>query len=149
MTTTISYLSGRGWAYIGAALGGTVSIAANVAHSFVPPTGAAVDWSPNGGAVIGGVFWPGAVFVATQILPRVAWPSGSVWQLLRVGGHAPGRRRRRRGVLPAPVRAARLLRRRAPGVCARPARCRRADGDGHRRDPRHRPPPAHRNQHPV
>ena len=33
------HLSGRRWAYIGAALGGTVSIAANIAHSYVPPTG--------------------------------------------------------------------------------------------------------------
>ena len=32
--------TGRGWAYIGAGLGGAVSIAANVAHSYVPPAGA-------------------------------------------------------------------------------------------------------------
>ena len=72
-------LSGRRWAYLGAALGGTVSIAANVAHSYVPPTGAGADWSPNGGAVLGAVFWPVALFVATEILTRVAWPSGSAW----------------------------------------------------------------------
>src|SRR5689334_16275545 len=43
-------VSGRGWAYIGAALGGTVSIAANVAHSYVPPTVAPADWTPQTGA---------------------------------------------------------------------------------------------------
>lgn len=32
--------AGRVWAYVGAVLGGTVSIAANVAHSYVPPDGA-------------------------------------------------------------------------------------------------------------
>ena len=86
MTVT---LSGRGWAYIGAALGGSVSIAANIAHSYVPPAGAAEGWSPNAGAVIGAVFWPVALFVATEILARVAWPSGRTWQALRWGGLIP------------------------------------------------------------
>ena len=30
-------ISGRGWARTGLVLGGLVSIAANVAHSFIPP----------------------------------------------------------------------------------------------------------------
>jgi outer membrane biosynthesis protein TonB len=89
MTTHLT-LSGRRWAYIGAALGGTVSIAANIAHSYVPPAGVAVeDWSPNLGAVIGAVFWPVALFVATEILTRVAWPRGLGWQLLRWLGMLP------------------------------------------------------------
>src|SRR5919206_4855374 len=87
MTATVH--PGRRWAYLGAALGGTVSIAANIAHSYVPPTGAAVDWSPNAGAVIGAVFWPLALFVATEILTRVAWPSGRTWWLLRWAGMLP------------------------------------------------------------
>ncbi len=87
--TTMPSLSGRRWAYIGAALGGTVSIAANIAHSYVPPVGAAEGWSPNVGAVIGAMFWPVALFVATEILTRVAWPSGRVWQLLRWAGMLP------------------------------------------------------------
>lgn len=82
-------VTGRGWAYVGAALGGTVSIAANIAHSYVPPTGAGLAWSPNLGAVIGAVFWPVALFVATEILTRVAWPSGWAWQLVRFGGITP------------------------------------------------------------
>ncbi|GGQ87235.1 hypothetical protein [Couchioplanes azureus] len=82
-------VSGRGWAYIGAALGGTVSIAANIAHSYVPPAGATDGWHPNLGAVIGAVFWPVALFVTTEILTRVAWPSGHVWQLLRWAGMLP------------------------------------------------------------
>jgi hypothetical protein len=86
-------ISGRRWAYIGAALGGTVSIAANIAHSYVPPTGLsrelAVGWSPNVGAVIGAMFWPIALFVATEILTRVVWPSGRVWALLRWAGMLP------------------------------------------------------------
>jgi len=85
--------SGRRWAYIGAALGGTVSIAANIAHSYVPPADLAPElaqgWSPNPGAVIGAVFWPVALFVATEILTRVAWPSGRVWWLLRWAGMLP------------------------------------------------------------
>lgn len=91
MTTSI--LSGRRWAYLGAALGGTVSIAANIAHSYVPPEGLAPalaqDWSPRGGAVVGAVFWPVALFVATEILTRVTWPTGWTWQLLRWAGMLP------------------------------------------------------------
>jgi hypothetical protein len=86
MTTVVS---GRRWAYIGAALGGTVSIAANIAHSYVPPTGAAAEWTPRFGAVVGAVFWPVALFVATEILTRVTWPSGRVWWLLRWTGMLP------------------------------------------------------------
>jgi hypothetical protein len=82
-------LSGRRWAYIGAALGGTVSIAANIAHSYVPPDGVAAEWSPNVGAVVGAVFWPVALFVATEILTRVAWPSGCQWDTLRWAGMVP------------------------------------------------------------
>ncbi|OJF13304.1 hypothetical protein [Couchioplanes caeruleus] len=82
-------ITGRGWAYIGAALGGIVSIAANIAHSYVPPAGATDGWSPNLGAVIGAVFWPVALFVTTEILTRVAWPFGRIWQLLRWAGMLP------------------------------------------------------------
>src|SRR5918992_1171785 len=82
-------LSGRRWAYIGAALRGTVSIAANIAHSYVPPQGVPGEWSPRAGAVVGAVFWPVALFVATEILTRVAWPSGRRWQLVKWLGMLP------------------------------------------------------------
>ncbi len=80
---------GQGWAYTGAILGGVVSIAANVAHSYVPPEDAAQDWSPQTGAVIGAVFWPLALFVAIEILAKVAWPAGRRWVVLRYGGLVP------------------------------------------------------------
>lgn len=82
-------MSGRGWAYAGAALGGVVSIAANVAHSYVPRAGAASSWSPHLGAVVGAVFWPIALFVAIEILARVAWPAGHRWVALRYLGLLP------------------------------------------------------------
>lgn len=82
-------VSGRGWAYIGTALGGTVSIAANVAHSYVPPTDAPAGWTPQTGAVVGAIFWPVALFVATEILARVVWPSGRRWTALRFAGLLP------------------------------------------------------------
>ncbi|MFC3381563.1 helix-turn-helix domain-containing protein [Couchioplanes azureus] len=66
-----------------------MSIAANVAHSYVPPAGAAADWSPPGGAVVGAIFWPVALFVAVEILARIAWPSGLRWDVLRFGGLVP------------------------------------------------------------
>lgn len=82
-------VSGRGWAYIGAALGGTVSIAANVAHSYVPPAAASADWTPQTGAVIGAIFWPVALYVVTEILAHVVWPTGKGWKVVRFGGLLP------------------------------------------------------------
>jgi hypothetical protein len=82
-------MPGRGWAYIGALLGAGVSIAANVAHSYVPPAGAAPDWTPHAGAVVSAVFWPAALLVASEILGRVVWPAGLPWLLIRFGGLGP------------------------------------------------------------
>ena len=82
-------VSGRGWAYVGAGLGGAVSIAANVAHSYVPPVDAPGAWSPPVGAVVASIFWPIALFVAVEILARVAWPDGKHWAVLRYGGLLP------------------------------------------------------------
>ena len=81
--------AGRAWAYLGVLLGGAVSIAANIAHSYVPPVGVGVDWSPHAGAVIGAVFWPLALFVAVEIFARTAWPSQGRWALLRWLGLLP------------------------------------------------------------
>ncbi len=81
--------SGRGWAYAGAALGGLVSMAANVAHSYVPPAGSPADWAPRAGAVIGALFWPVALFIAAEILSRTAWPAGRRWVALRYLGLLP------------------------------------------------------------
>jgi hypothetical protein len=86
MTTTAT---SRGWAYTGATLGGLVSVAANVAHSYVPPAAAPAGWRPETGAVVGAVFWPIAVFVAVEILARTAWPSGAGWTLVRYLGLLP------------------------------------------------------------
>jgi len=77
------------WAYAGAALGGVVSVAANIAHSYVPPDAAPTEWAPPPGAVIGAVFWPVALFVAVEILARTAWPTGRRWTALRYLGLLP------------------------------------------------------------
>ena len=81
--------TGRGWAYTFTVLGGLVSIAANIAHSFVPPDKAPADWAPQPGAVIGAIVWPVFLFGAVELLARVAWPDGLRWQLLRFGGMTP------------------------------------------------------------
>jgi DNA-binding transcriptional ArsR family regulator len=86
---TAERTTGRGWAYLGALLGGAVSIAANVAHSYVPPPGATPGWTPERGAVIGAMFWPFALFVAIEILARTAWPAGRRWVALRFAGLLP------------------------------------------------------------
>ena len=86
MTTTMptsKLATGRRWAYTGIILGGAVSVAANVAHSFVPPTGAPPTWRPHAGAVVGAIVWPVFLFIAIEILARTSWPTGWRWWLLR------------------------------------------------------------------
>jgi hypothetical protein len=80
---------GRGWATTGAVLGGVVSIAANVAHSFVPPDNAVPDWSPPAGAVVSAVCWPLLLLIGVEMLARIDWPAGMAWLLLRWGGLLP------------------------------------------------------------
>jgi hypothetical protein len=80
---------GRPWAYLGAILGALVSVAANVAHTFVPPPGAGVAWRPPAGAVLGATWWPTALLVAVEILARVDWPDERRWIVLRYGGLVP------------------------------------------------------------
>jgi hypothetical protein len=86
-------ISYRGWAYTGAVLGGGVSIAANIAHSYVPPAAWTPlngrEYSPQLGAVIGAVVWPLALFVAVEILARTPWPAGWRWVVLRGLGLVP------------------------------------------------------------
>jgi hypothetical protein len=81
--------SGRGWAKTGLILGGLVSVAANVAHSFIPPTAAPAGWHPQLGAIAFAIVWPVFLFVAIEILARVAWSTGFRWALLRFGGMLP------------------------------------------------------------
>jgi hypothetical protein len=81
--------AGRVWAYVGAGSGAGVSVAANVAHSYVPPAGAPAGWSPHPGAVVGAVFWPLGLLVAIEILARVRWPAGGRWVAVRFGGLLP------------------------------------------------------------
>ncbi len=87
--TTPAGTPGRGWAYTGAILGGLVSIAANVAHSFIPPRTAPAGWHPEPGAVVGAIVWPVFLFIAVEILARVTWPTGITWRLIRWGGLLP------------------------------------------------------------
>jgi hypothetical protein len=82
-------MSGRGWGYAGAVLGGAVSVAANVAHSYVPPLNTVTGWAPPVGAVIGAVFWPVALFVAVEIFARTSWQTGRRWVAVRFGGLLP------------------------------------------------------------
>jgi hypothetical protein len=82
-------MTGRGWAYSSLGLGGIGSIAANVAHSYVPPADAPTGWQPHAGAVVSAIVWPVFLFFAIEMLARVAWPRGAWWALLRFGGLVP------------------------------------------------------------
>ena len=89
MRTPDARRDGVGWAYAGVLLGGAVSVAANVAHSFVPPAGVPSGWHPMRGAVLSAVFWPVSLFVALEILSRTTWPAGILWRVIRLGGLLP------------------------------------------------------------
>ncbi|MFI7431862.1 hypothetical protein ACIBPB_33355 [Micromonospora sp. NPDC049836] len=81
--------NGRVYAYIGAFSGGAVSVAANIAHSFIAPDGAPADWTPEVGAVVSAIVWPLFLFIAIEILARTPWPAGWGWNLLRWVGLPP------------------------------------------------------------
>lgn len=82
---------GRVWAYTGLVLGAAVSVAANVAHSYVPPADLAPGqtWAPEPGAVLGATFWPLALLASSEILIRTNWPTGWRWIALRAAGLLP------------------------------------------------------------
>ncbi|MET8908233.1 DUF2637 domain-containing protein [Micromonospora sp. NPDC004551] len=87
MTTTSR--PSRGWSYLGLILGGLVSVAANIAHSFIAPDGAPENWSPEPGAVVSSIVWPLFLFIAIEILARTPWPTGWGWNVLRWVGLPP------------------------------------------------------------
>lgn len=89
MSTHASGGGGRTWGYLGAVLGGLVSIGANTAHSYLAPAGAHVGWRPPVGAVIGAQFWPVALFVAVEVLARTSWPTRKWWIVVRFLGLVP------------------------------------------------------------
>jgi hypothetical protein len=66
-----------------------VSVAANVAHSYVPPASAGPGWSPHAGAVIGAVFWPVALVMALEVMARTPWPVAWCWVAVRWLGLLP------------------------------------------------------------
>ena len=124
---------GRGWAYTGAILGGLVSIAANVAHSFLPPAHACPDVGARtrrrcrrdrlAGVLVHRGRDPRPHRLATRFLLAPA----------ALGRSVAGRRGRRVRVLPASVRSAAALRGRTRGLPRRPARRGWPHDHGHRR----------------
>ena len=89
MTTRDALTAGRGWVKLGIILGGGVSVAANIAHSFIPPAGSPATWHPQPGAVFFAMVWPVFLFIAIEILVKPAWPHEWYWQILRWVGLLP------------------------------------------------------------
>ena len=132
-------VSGRGWAYAGAILGGAVSIAANVAHSYVPPAGTP-RWTGRRSRRGASARCSGRSRCSwrSRSWPGIAWPTGRRWVAVRF-----------LGLLPVALVAAVVSYRHLSGLLAfygedaahrghRAARGGRADGHGDRRADRHR-----------
>jgi len=73
---------GRGWATAGFLLGISLSVAANVAHSYVVADGG----HPPVGAQVAGAAFPIILLVVVEVLSRVAWPATWSWSAARYGG---------------------------------------------------------------
>jgi hypothetical protein len=87
MTTPhTSGISGRALARFGFGVGVVASIAANVAHSYIPPAGAVSSWQPATGAIIAAGFWPTALILSVEVISRVYWPRHWWWAFVRFGG---------------------------------------------------------------
>lgn len=82
------------WAAFGAGI--SVSVAANVAHTWYPPAavlaawraahGPAVAWRPGLVAQIAAAWWPVALLLCIEIVTRVQWQPGRRWAAARYGG---------------------------------------------------------------
>jgi hypothetical protein len=72
---------GRGWAYAGVVLGGLVSIAANVTHTYLRTS------APL--AIVFAFSWPVFLFVAVEILARAEWPRQFSFALVKWIGLLP------------------------------------------------------------
>lgn len=86
---------GRVWARLGFGVGIAASVAANVAHTFVPPATvvraahmahAAVKWTPEAGAIVAAAFWPVALVISIEVISRVHWPNRWYWFAIRYIG---------------------------------------------------------------
>jgi hypothetical protein len=67
------------WPHLALVLGGSGSVAANVAHAYV-------HGSPAVGAVVASVLWPVMVVVAVELLISTPWPAGWTWAVTRFVG---------------------------------------------------------------
>lgn len=86
----------RAVSWVSFVFGVVVSVAANVAHTFHPSSAQleawqaaghlVTDWSPEVGSMIAAAFWPLALLLAVEVLTRVRWRRGFLWNAARFGG---------------------------------------------------------------
>lgn len=81
--------TGRFWAYVGLVLGAAGSLAANVRHTYLAPSGAPADWAPGADALAAAVFWPIALFVGLEVMARSNFAAGWKGVALRALGVGP------------------------------------------------------------
>src|SRR5262245_7182823 len=80
---------GRLWAWAALLVGGGVSLGANLGHSYIPPAGAAVGWSPSRWSLAWAAAGPILLFFTVKLLSHVRWPRGWRFALWRWFGALP------------------------------------------------------------
>lgn len=72
-------------AWLGFAFGTVISVAANVMYVWLP-TLAGTTAAPGLAPQVGAAVWPIALVISVEVLSRVPWRPGRMWQLARYGG---------------------------------------------------------------
>lgn len=73
-------MDGKRWARLTLWVGIIMSMYGNIQHTLI------IQKHPHWGALLFSGFWPGAVFLAIELMAKVEWPEGWSWSAARFGG---------------------------------------------------------------
>lgn len=73
-------MDGKRWARLTLWVGIIMSMYGNIQHTFI------IQKQIHWGAILFAAFWPGAVFLAIELMAKVDWPNGWTWSVARFGG---------------------------------------------------------------
>ncbi|TWP44178.1 DUF2637 domain-containing protein [Lentzea tibetensis] len=75
--------TGGWWPGPGFVFGSVTSIAANVLHTWLPAQHQSPGWTPGLAPQLGAAVWPIGLLLSVEILSRIHWPQGKLWNLAR------------------------------------------------------------------